>query len=58
MVEYEFDIVCIEKRLYKGVIVEAENEEEAEKKAKNLDWEECLDEECIDIIEIKDIEQF
>lgn len=56
MVIYDCDVCVIEKRYYIGVSVEAESEEEALKKAKNLDWEDYLDTEVVEILEVEDVD--
>ena len=53
--QYEFDVIVLERRMYKGVIVEADTEEEAFTKAEGFDWEECLDEEEIETIEVESV---
>lgn len=58
MKQYEFDVVCLEHRLYKGVIVTAENEEEAHKKAENFEWDECIDEEGLDTIKVESVDMW
>ena len=56
--QYECDVIVLERRIYKGVIVEADTEEEALPKAENFDWEECLDEEELETIKVENVDMW
>lgn len=53
---YDCDVLVRQKIWHIGVSVEAENKEEALKKAQDLDWEDCMKTEVGEIEEVLEVD--
>lgn len=52
---YDCDVLVVQKIWHIGVSVEAENKEEALKKAQDLDWEDYMETEENDVEEVLEV---